>query len=171
MSDLVKTGLSSLQLRELERLGRRLIRFGVNFAICDANNELVLLREGSRFKSNRGKLSELSRITLNQHQDICRFDEDHLVLVAVLKSSSEVVGTVLVDLGSGLLCDMRSGNSSDCAGMECKINCLLFCEILETFARSFQSCSRSEERVEIVGLFIFKLRKISGRFVSKPGLL
>ena len=100
MLDTVIKDLSTSQRRELEKFGSRVSEFGINFAVCDINGKLVLLYEGSRFKSDEKHLIRLSREALNQDDNtICRFGEHNRIPAAVLKSNGGVVGVALIDLG------------------------------------------------------------------------
>ena len=68
MLDTVRKRLSTSQLNELERFGTKVNKFGVNFAVCNVEGELVLLCETDRFKSDSKQLIELSHQALN-HND------------------------------------------------------------------------------------------------------
>ncbi|MEE9370197.1 MAG: hypothetical protein V3W45_01895, partial [Sedimentisphaerales bacterium] len=112
MLDTVKKSLGPSQLCELEKFGGRINKFGVNFAVCDAGGELVLLCDGGRFKSSREQLIKLSRRALKQNGEkncsddtgmpVWRFGDANPVLAAVLKSARvankgpEAVGVALL---------------------------------------------------------------------------
>ncbi len=68
--DKVGKDLSFQQQRELERFGSRINKFGVNFAVCNANSELVLLCEAGRFESVREQLIEMGLQALNQEGQV-----------------------------------------------------------------------------------------------------
>jgi len=67
--DTVERNLSSSQQHELERFGGRINKFGVNFAVCNTNGELLLLCEAGRFKSVRKQLIELGQQALNREDE------------------------------------------------------------------------------------------------------
>ncbi len=69
MLDTLGKTISSSQRRQLEGFGERVNKFGVNFAVCDADGELVLLCDGGRFKSSPEQLIEYSRQALSQNSN------------------------------------------------------------------------------------------------------
>ena len=94
MLDTINKSLTSSQLRDLEKFGGKVNKFGVNFAVCDVNGGLVLLCDGSRFKSSSEQLMEYGRRALSQNggrtcigkeAQVWRFGEVNRVLAAVLK--------------------------------------------------------------------------------------
>ena len=60
MLDTIAKSLSSLQLRELQKFGSKITKFGVNFAVCDVNSKLALMCESDEFRSNREYLVKSS---------------------------------------------------------------------------------------------------------------
>ncbi|MCJ7662973.1 MAG: hypothetical protein MUO24_01890, partial [Desulfobacterales bacterium] len=145
MLDTIEKDLSSLQLHGLKRFGSKVNKFGVNFAVCDADGEIVLSCDGGKFKSDKERLIKLSQRVLNQNNrgcgaeteaQICRFDEGNQVLAAVLKSDGEAVGAALIDLG-----DERRGTSDEGRGMS---------EMLELLAENFQAAAEAEKQIEMV---------------------
>ncbi|MGA1979310.1 MAG: HD domain-containing phosphohydrolase [Sedimentisphaerales bacterium] len=149
----------SLQLHGLKRFGSKVNKFGVNFAVCDADGEIVLSCDGGKFKSDKEQLIKLSQRVLNQNNrgcgaetpvpakpvqapqvqaeaQICRFDEGNQVLAAVLKSDGEAVGAALIDLGHE-----RRGTSDEGRGMS---------EMLELLAENFQAAGQAEKQIEMV---------------------
>jgi HD-GYP domain-containing protein (c-di-GMP phosphodiesterase class II) len=167
MLDTIRKTLSRTQRRELESFGSRINKFGANFAVCDAEDELVLLCEGGRFKSSREQLIKLSRQTLDQNGEkscsdvagvpVWRFGDANLVLAAVLKSArvsnkgGESIGTALIDLGdkpsyqgSTPSCDIRNANPLQ-ADNE------YLAEILRLCVEKFQAETKAEKQIEMVG--------------------
>jgi HD-GYP domain-containing protein (c-di-GMP phosphodiesterase class II) len=155
MLDTVRKSLGPSQLRELEKFGGRINKFGLNFAVCDAEGELVLLCDGGKFKSSRELLIKLSRRALKQNGEkncsddtsvrVRRFGDANPVLAAVLKStrvgnkSGEAVGTALIDIGCSTL-DTRCENRES-----------IFGEMLGLLAEKFQAEKIAEEQIEILG--------------------
>ena len=122
MLDTIERDLSSLQLRELKRFGGKVNKLGVNFAVCNADSEVILLCDGGKFKSDQEQLIKLSRQVLKQNDEgsgaeteaqVCRFDEGNQVLAAVLKSDGEAVGAALIDSGRRATRDERRGTSNE----------------------------------------------------------
>ncbi|MHC4743919.1 MAG: hypothetical protein ACYS8Z_18535, partial [Planctomycetota bacterium] len=64
--DAIRKKLGSAKLRSLSEHGERISRFGVNFAVCDSNGELVFLHSGGVYESNVEQLGELSRRALRE---------------------------------------------------------------------------------------------------------
>jgi len=167
MLDTVRKTLSQTRRRELESFGARINKFGANFAVCNAEDELVLLCEGGRFKSSREQLIRLSRQTLDQNGEkscsaaagvpVWRFGDENLVLAAVLKSArvsnkgGESIGTALIDLGdktsypgSTPSCDIRNANPLQ-ADNE------YLAEMLGLWVEKFQAETKAEKQIEMVG--------------------
>ena len=174
MLDTVRKTLSQTRLRELESFGARINKFGANFAVCNAEDELVVLCEGGKFKSSREQLIKLSRQTLDQNGDkscldaagvpVWRFGDANLVLAAVLKSArvsnkgGETIGTALIDLGDKSSyhnpraflrkqergCDIRNANPLQ-ADNE------YLAEMLRLWVEKFQAETKAEQQIEMVG--------------------
>lgn len=145
MLDTVEKNLNSLQLRELKRFGGRINKLGVNFVVCNADSEVILLCDGGKFKSGQEQLVKLSRQVLKQNDEgsgaeteakVCRFDEGNRVLAVVLKSDGEAVGVALIDSG-----DERRGTSDGGRGMS---------EMLGFLAENFKAAAKSEKQIEMV---------------------
>ena len=141
--DTIRKSLSSPQLRKFERFGGKVNKFGVNFAVCNADGELVLLCEGGKFKSRRKHLIDASQRALSKEGEgscagteaqVCRFGEANPVLAAVLKRGSETVGAALIDLDAG------------CSNQESILS-----EMLGLLAENFQAEAETEEQIEMVG--------------------
>jgi len=167
MLDTVRKTLSLSQRRELESFGARVNKFGANFAVCNAADELILLCEGGRFKSSREQLIKLSRQVLDQNGEkscsgdpgvpVWRFGDANFVLAAVLKSArvsnkgGEVIGTVLVDLGDKSLCP-ASVPSFDIGGANpVQTDSDYLAEMLGLLVEKFQAETKAEKQIEMVG--------------------
>jgi len=167
MLDTVRKTLSLSQRRELESFGARINKFGANFAVCNTEDELILLCEGGRFKSGREQLIKLSRQTLDQSGEkscsdaagvpVWRFGDANMVLAAVLKSArvsnkgGETIGTALIDLGDKSSyhngtpsCDIRNANPLQ-ADNE------YLAEMLRLWVEKFQAETKAEQQIELVG--------------------
>ena len=146
--DTIRKTLGSPQLRKLERFGGKVNKFGVNFAVCSADGELVLLCEGGKFKSSRKQLVQASRRALDKEGEgscigtetqVCQLDETNPVLAAVLKRGSEAVGTALLDTGYSIP-DARCENQES-----------ILSEMLGLLAENFQAETEAEEQIELLG--------------------
>jgi len=151
--------LGPLQLRALAGYGERVRRFGVNFAVCDANGELVLLSSGGAFESRAEQLTELSHQALHQNNGenangdrstpVWRFGEENVVLAAALTSahdrdiSGEAAGVLLIDLG-GDPGDAHSGEPANA-------DTAYWMEMLRLFVENFQASTKADEQIEMVG--------------------
>jgi len=174
MLDMVRKTLSQTRRRQLESFGARINKFGANFAVCNAEDELVVLCQGGRFKSSREQLIKLSRQILDQNGEkgcsdaagvsVWRFGDENLVLAAVLKSArvsnrgGESIGTALIDLGDkssysspraflqkqGPECDIRNTNPLQ-ADNE------YLAEMLRLCVEKFQAETKAETQIELVG--------------------
>ena len=145
MLDTIEKDLSPLQLRGLKRFGGKVNKLGINFAVCNADSEVILLCDGGKFKSDQEQLIKLSRQVLNQNDEgsgaeteaqVCRFDEGNQVLAVVLKSDGEAVGAALIDSG-----DERRGTSDEGRGTS---------EMLGLLAENFQAAGQAEKQIEMV---------------------
>lgn len=167
MLDTVRKTLSLSRRRQLESFGARINKFGVNFAFCNTEDELILLCEGDGFNSSREQLIKLSRQALEQDGEkscpddagapVWRFGDANLVLAAVLKSArvsnkaGEVLGTALIDLGDKPSCpasvplfDLQGANP-----VQTDNNYLA--EMLELLVEKFQAETKAEKQIEMVG--------------------
>jgi len=116
--DTVGRSLGSSQQHELERFGGKVNKFGVNFAVCNAKGELVLLCEAGRFESVREQLIELGRQALNQETEVMsglsretqvyRFGERQQILAAVLRKEPQVHRLPLKSGPAGLVMAKRT---------------------------------------------------------------
>jgi HD-GYP domain-containing protein (c-di-GMP phosphodiesterase class II) len=166
MSDTGRNTLANSQLCELEAFGNRTNRFGVNFAVCDTNGEIVLLCEAGKFKSSETQLAEYAGRTLNEsgmknHSNVVgltvqQFCNKGTVLAVALKSTysnsncREAVATALIDLGdtkSSFLPDVpcNIGYTN-----RCQTECEYFVEMLNLLAEKFQAETKVEEQIEKV---------------------
>lgn len=166
MLDTVKKSIGPLQLSELEKFGTKISEFGVNFAVCNTEGELVLMCDGGRFKSSREQLIEYGRQALNENGDkscpddigvpVLQFGDENLVLAAVLKSArignkqAEAVGTVLVDLGDLSSCCtcMSSYVIRDTNPVQADNGYLE--GMLRLLVEKFQVEAKAEEQIEMV---------------------
>lgn len=164
-----KTGktLSLSQRRQFESFGAKINKFGVNFAVCNIADEVVLLCEGGRFNSNPEQLIILSRQVLD-HQNlsscsdesglsIWRFGDENLVLAVVLKSArvsnkeGDILGTALIDLGEKSSCyEGHPPNDAQYAN-PAQTNSDYFAEMLELLEEKFQAETKAEKQIEMVG--------------------
>jgi hypothetical protein len=120
MSDTLSKTFTSIQNRQLENFGRRVNGFGVNFAVCGSDCEVMMLAEAGRFTSDRQQISELAKRVLSQNANqscsdrfdvpVWRFADVNFILAVVLNcptkglKQAQAVGVALIDLGSVTTC-------------------------------------------------------------------
>jgi HD-GYP domain-containing protein (c-di-GMP phosphodiesterase class II) len=137
--------LSPSQLEQLEKFGRRVDKFGVNFAVCSSQGKLVLLCEGGGFKSDQ-KLIVENCLSAIKGSGECKKREgsqlstiDNQILVTILNSGQdEPEFAALLDL-SGI-----SGVDSDRTHSE------YLGQMLELLAEELQFTTKAEREIEIV---------------------
>ncbi len=159
MLDTIRKNLGPSQLRALEEFGGRITRFGVNFAVCDTDGEIILLCRGGVFESDAEQLMRASRQALSEDERrsangdtggaVWQFGDENVVLAAVLKSSydrnklPQAAGLVLIDSGNASG-DKRSGSAvhADSA---------YWMEVLRLLVENFQASTKADEQIEMVG--------------------
>ncbi|HUS72286.1 MAG TPA: HD domain-containing phosphohydrolase [Sedimentisphaerales bacterium] len=141
---------TSSQLRELEGFGGRINKFGVNFAVCDADGELVLLCDGGKFKSDKRLIIDNCSLVLEKEIESHRSSAvDSRFLTTVIKQGSQAVGVALIDLGGNWLCPTTADNAN--RDTQHDIRNTLFSEMLGFLAEHFQTEVEAEEQIEVVG--------------------
>jgi len=141
--------LTGSQLHRLESFGDKINKIGVNFAVCNADGELVLLCDGGKFKSDKRLIIDNCALILEKGIKGRKSPIiDSRFLAAVLKRGSEAVGVALIDLDTGY-----SILDAGCSDRESRIERResIFSEMLELLAESFQSEVEAEEQIEMVG--------------------
>ena len=149
---------------ELEKFADRVGRFGVNFAVCDRDDEIILLREGGRFRSIREQLVRWSQQAMSTNGSgasvhgtgvsVRWFCDAHSGLVAVLKSTpagnggqEQILATAIIDLGPAppvaAPCSQSSGRTGPAEGP-------YFVEMLELLAEKLHDHSKAEEQMDMV---------------------
>ncbi|MBN2590249.1 MAG: HD domain-containing protein [Sedimentisphaerales bacterium] len=154
MLETTTTNIELSQIRELKKVGSRIIKYGVNFTVFDTCGNLILFVDGDKFQSNIEQLSDLGKQILNQHKQrdgsslknepVKNFCNENPVLGIVLESYCseykpyEAVGSVLIDLG----------NISD--NHEYLTNEKQFEDMLIFIADSFLDRSKASGQIEMV---------------------
>jgi len=164
MSETISKSLRPLQLRELRKFASRINKFGINFAVCDNNDELVLLCESDQFQSEKQQLIEVGKRAVNREKEpkkqtvdlpthesntynlnsqVRKPDRDNKVLAKVLKQSHEAVGTALIDLGDSLSCIIRDTQHD--------MSHMIFNEMLELLSENLRETFKAEQQIEKIG--------------------
>jgi HD-GYP domain-containing protein (c-di-GMP phosphodiesterase class II) len=146
MTGTIGKKLNSLQLNELAGFGVRVGKLGANFAICNIDGELVLMNGGDKFAGNAEMLIKLGLETLKQNSvhsggeeemPLYRFNEENLILAAVLKSDAQAMAAALIDLGKN--CVTFKPDSEK-----------VFAEMLTFLVESFQNITKAQQQTEMV---------------------
>ena len=152
MPNTTAPALDASQRRDLEKLGERLARFGVNFAVVDHEGAIAVRVSGGRFESDADQLTEAARDILVQVAEqpqegsdipIWQLADASLLLgVPLLKppvatGPRDPAGVAILDLGNS---PARHGDTA------------YFSEMLRLLAQNFQTALRTEEQIETVGV-------------------
>jgi HD-GYP domain-containing protein (c-di-GMP phosphodiesterase class II) len=166
MLETITKSLDRLQLRELERFGEKVNRFGVNFAVCGIDGEITLLCEGDGFKTNTQQLMECSRQAVRRDDrktcldekgaPVWRYYDAGLILAVVLKCaqgydrSQETVGTALIDLGVASSDPelILHGTQNHVGPVQASAEYLA--EMLELLAEKFKAETKAEQQIDKV---------------------
>ncbi len=106
--------LGTAQVQQLEKFGRKISGFGLNFAVFDAEGEPVLFCDGGEHKSSRQQLAEYARAVLKRNiprsytgseDNVQPLGRARSVLAGLLKIGSRTVGAALIDLGESSAVD------------------------------------------------------------------
>ena len=140
--DTTRHKLSSAELHELKRFGRTINKFDANFGVFDAHNDLVLLSECDKFKSDPEYFKGISKSVLNKKSKISQFGSKGEISATVLTSGFETIALVgIIDTG-----DKRSNLLEESTRPEI----VYLNEMLSLFAESFCTLSKCQKQIEII---------------------
>jgi HD-GYP domain-containing protein (c-di-GMP phosphodiesterase class II) len=158
--------LASMQLRELQALGERLVQFRVNFAVVDAGGQIAILLNAGAFESDAQQIVGAAQEVLAKpvespgpahEMPVWQFVDGHTLLAAALAGpppavgSREPLGVAVIDLGD---VSQRPGNAArvahDGANGPAPEEQYLG-EMLGLLARNFQGAVRTDEQIEMIG--------------------
>lgn len=171
----ISYGLSALspsQRHELTRFGARVNRLGANFAVCSSNGKILLLSEGTGFKSSRQRLMEKSCQILAEHvrshdsnqsrtPQVQRYKDTTTILAGVIHVSpndSVCVSTpavALLDLGDNTATTGRQSWGAGLSQSSCKR--VFLSEMLGMLIDSFQAVTKVEMQMDQIGLELGKV--------------
>jgi HD-GYP domain-containing protein (c-di-GMP phosphodiesterase class II) len=168
MCDTFSKTFTSIQNRQLENFGRRVNGFGVNFAVCGSDCEVMMLAEAGRFTSDRQQISELAKRVLSQNANqscsdrfdvpVWRFADVNFILAVVLNcptkglKQAQAVGVALIDLGSVTTCLTHRPQSKAIGTEATQTDDIYMAEMLAILAENFQVQFKAEEQIEMVGI-------------------
>ena len=138
---------TSSQLHQLESFGAKINKFGLNFAVCNADGELVLMCDGGKFKSDERLIIENCSSILekeikgNQSSTI-----DSRFLPTILKRDAHPLAVALIDLGDSSLCIVHDVNSD----AQYDMSETFLKEMLALLEEHFQGEVEAEEQIEMV---------------------
>ena len=148
----IAKSLGQSQLCELEKFADRVTKFGVNFAVCDAEEELVLLREGGGFESDRELIINSCSAIIKRDSKGKKRKTNQLSLVnnrflgSELKSHSKTIGAALIDLGE----KMVRGDNGGRKQKETYALKEVLGEMLGLLAEDFEAVAKAEEQIDMV---------------------
>lgn len=173
MLDMTQKILSTSQLRQLETFGSKINNFGANFAVCNANGDLILLSESSRFESDKAQLIEVAQQILNQNDhnssftrkdvQVHQLGQSKQILAAVLKKGNDGLAG-LIDLGywpvnydQSTTLNKPKQRLADLLLDASQTNCEFVTEMLHLLAKSFQVETDAELQIEKIGTELAKV--------------
>ncbi len=139
--------------RELERLGEGITRLGVNLAVVDAQNQIVLLLNAGHFESDTHQFVDVAQQVCVEAGErpaekdifpVWQFGDDHVLLAAELTSphtgtgGGHHMGVAIIDVG---------GPSEPEAARTA-----YFHEMLQLLVQDFQATVRTDEQMEGVSI-------------------
>lgn len=155
--------IGATHIRELEKLGGGIARFGVNFAVCGVEGDVILLCEGGAYASSPSLLKDVTEQVLDREgkgtcapdgdPPIWRFGDESTVLAAPLRTCScscegtEACGVALIDLGGpapGGLPVSHGANASHGSDD-------YFSEMLRLLVGNYRVSVKTDEQIEKVG--------------------
>lgn len=166
MSTRTSPRLTASQKRELEKLGERIIRFGVNFAVTDPDGEAVLLLHAGAFASDTVHVAEAGRNVCRAADErreggeipVWQFADTHVLLAVplmvppVAAGYRSPAGAAIIDLGA-VPAEANAGPSPQGPPpARSSRDAEYLGEVLRLLAQNFQTTMRNEEQIEVVGI-------------------
>jgi HD-GYP domain-containing protein (c-di-GMP phosphodiesterase class II) len=153
--------LTPARRREMEKLGERIARFGVNFAVVTADGQVPVLVNAGLFESRPEQLISAGRCVLDRIEQqryegveipVWQFSEGNLLVAApllmplVIGGYRHPIGAAIIDLGSpdASSAAMTPGGPGG--------NIEYLSEMLRLVAQNQQTTLRTEEQIETVGV-------------------
>jgi HD-GYP domain-containing protein (c-di-GMP phosphodiesterase class II) len=134
--------LDTGQLKKLKEFGGRVNRLGANFAVCDGSDEMIVLCEDDKFKSNREQLAQAGFRVLEREQ---AQDGQHKGSeVKLLGDTGRIAGALLTldhQIPAAALIDAGDTN---------EVNREYLGLMIELFAENFEAGTKSEQEIDMV---------------------
>lgn len=163
--------LSRSQLDRLEQFAARIVRFGVNFAVCDTTGKILLLHNGGRFDSRKEQLAEASRHIINSagggdsatdaDTPLWRFTDGNTILAVPLgpacaaHDSPDHLAVAFLDLGDCPFEAEQPAPAHACGTTSAHTPLQYFAEMLHLLRENFQSTAETE--IEVLGTELAKV--------------
>lgn len=158
--------LTPAQRRELETFGKRIVQFGVNFAVVDAADHMGVFLSAGAFDSAPQSMVEAAQSVLagcTDHPEekdeirVWHFADEHALLAVALMTTPTVsgprgpAGVAIIDLGSVSGRPVDSTAVCADAADHARAEEPYFGEMLRLLAQNFQTTVRTDEQIEMVG--------------------
>ncbi|MBN1507094.1 MAG: HD domain-containing protein [Sedimentisphaerales bacterium] len=166
MSSTMTPKLASMQLRELQASGERIVQFHVNFAVVDAAGQIAILLNAGSFDSDAQEIMTAAQPVLEQpvegtgrtaDMQVWQFADRHLLLAVPLVApapagtSRSPLGVAVLDLGDASQrpadsAPLPCGEGNDAPTREQYLG-----EMLRLLAQDFQTTVRTDGQIEVIG--------------------
>ena len=159
--------LASLQLRELQALGERIVQFRVNFAVVDATGQIAVLLNAGAFDSDAQQIIHAAQEVLEKpmespsrahEMEVWQFVDQHTLLAVALAAPPLAVGNrhplgiAVIDMGD--VSQRPINRAMMMAQEEAKSSATeerYLSEMLRLLAQDFQTAARTDEQIEMIG--------------------
>lgn len=158
--------LASMQLRELQALGERIVQFRVNFAVVDAGRRIAILLNAGAFESDSQDLVGAAERVLghtaespgpNGETQVWQFGDGHVLLAVALAAprpasgSRGPLGVAIIDMGDPSQRPVNAAPLSQNGGTSPVTDAQYLGEMLRFLAQDFQTAVRTDEQIEMIG--------------------
>lgn len=135
------------QRRRLESFGGEVTRLGVNFALCDAEGQVVLHFRSGNDSDDQQRLSQYCRFALAQDAErqaggaanICRLGQEKRAWAVVLKANQNTDGFVAI---------IEMADSSHLEeDTKLEFYDTIFCQMLSLLSDNFQTVDKAKEQI------------------------
>ncbi len=158
--------LASLQLRELQALGERVVQFRVNFAVVDASGQVAFLLNAGAFDSNSEQIIQAAQEVLatpvespsRAHEmKVWQCVDQHTLLAIALAApplavgKREPLGVAVIDMGDASQRPINRAMMTQEGANPPATEEQYLSEMLRLLAQDFQTAARTDEQIEMIG--------------------
>jgi HD-GYP domain-containing protein (c-di-GMP phosphodiesterase class II) len=158
--------LASMQLRELQAMGERVVQFRVNFAVVDAGRQIAILLNAGAFESDAQEILGAAERVLGHTTEspvqtgetqVWQFVDGHQLLAVALAAprpaagSREPLGVAIIDMGAASRQPANTVLPSQREANSLVTDTQYLSEMLGFLARDFQTAVRTDEQIEMIG--------------------